>query len=195
MNLTPHPFVGTRQGIGAIIATVFFTGIVAWMNPQATPLVAQHRRTQAITESQNSAPADNIRKPASVKGYHLPFAAEGASSDVSPSAVKATTGVDAVRVRSAIFYADTIIEHTTAFTLRMNLFPDAMLTAEFQAPSRLATNSNLYVGTIVGDPEGEFRLNIQDGRISGSIRAFNKFYQIIPTEGSSHLIAELKRHY
>ena len=192
MNSAQPAFVGTRQGIGAIIATVFFTGIFVWLVPQATPLAVQNHRAPSTTTSQNLAAADGTRQPASVTGHQLPFAAESTSSDVSPNAVKATTGVDAVRVRSAIFYADTITDHKTAFTLRMNLFPDSMLTAEFQAPSLLATNSNLYVGTIAGDPEGEFRLNIQDGRVSGTIRAFHKSYQLIPTQGGSHLIAELK---
>lgn len=192
MNSTQQQFVGTSQGIVAIIATVFFTGIFVWIVPQTTSLAAQNRRAQVASAPHNTAPGDSARKPASVTGRHLPFAPESSSSDVSPAAVRAITGVDAVRVRSAIFYADTISEHSTAFTLRMNLFPDAMLTAEFQAPSLLATNSNLYVGTIAGDPEGEFRLNIQDGRVSGTIRAFHKSYQLIPTQGGSHLIAELK---
>lgn len=89
-------------------------------------------------------------------------------------------------------FAGVRLDRLKGDTVQLNLFADTVVTAVGESrQGDLADNSFVWRGRVAGSAGDYVLLRVEDGRLSGTVTLFGRYFSIAPVEGATHVIYEL----
>lgn len=101
------------------------------------------------------------------------------------------TGIPTRRARKVIITTSEFLWEEDERWMEVEVFPDRKLLLHLQRPSAYGVNHAILVGQVVGDPQSQVRITLQDALVSAFIRTKQSYFQVVSAGSQSHFIIEV----